>query len=75
MNNTFCTIDDKPIRWTDGIGLVHAVEGADVHRNVRLLWTLCQRDVSANTAWLLERGDHHEMCVTCLARLNAKKAA
>lgn len=75
MKNVFRTIDDKPIRWTDKTGLVHACEGADVHPGVRLLWTLCERDVPAGKAWHPKRGDHYEMCMTCTARLNAVKAA
>lgn len=75
MKDVFRTLDDKPIRWTDKTGLVHAVEGSDVHRGIRLLWTLCHRDVPANTAWLPKPGDNYEMCGTCLAALNAPKAA
>lgn len=74
-NDTFREIDGKPIRWTDKTGVVHACEGSDVHPGVRLLWTLCERDVPANTAWHPKPGDHFEMCATCLSRLNREKAA
>lgn len=65
---TFREIDGKPIRWTDKTGLVHIVEGSEVHPGIRLLWTLCERDVPADTAWKLEPGDHHEICITCQRR-------
>jgi|GEM_PF-6763183 len=64
----FRKIDGKEIRWTDATGVVHIVEGADVHSDVRLLWTLCLRDVPANTVWLLEPGDAHEVCAICQQR-------
>lgn len=67
-NGVFDTINGKEIRWSDKRGLVHVAVGADVHPGVRLLWTLCDRDVPANTAWLLERGMAHEMCMICAKR-------
>lgn len=59
-------IDGKPIRWTDEQGLVHAVTGSDVHPGVRLLWTLCDRDVPANAA---HTGHDAVSCEACHARL------
>lgn len=50
-SGVFRTIDGATLRWTDRNGAIHAVEGADVHRGVRLLWTLCERDVPADTAF------------------------
>ena len=51
MINTFDTINDRPIFWTDKAGVTHRCEGADVHRDVRLLWTKCERDVPADAAF------------------------
>jgi hypothetical protein len=67
MTDAYHTIRDpvdgpRPIRWMDGRGTVHACEAADVHRDIRLVWTLCQRDVPANAARL----DHGPVdCPTC----------
>lgn len=66
--DTITKIDDRELRWTDKTGVVHIVEGGDIHRDVRLLWTLCSRDVPANSAWKLERGDNHEICMICAKR-------
>ncbi len=68
----FREIDGRPIRCTDAKGLVHACEGSEPHPGIRLLWTLCGRDVPANTAWHPQPGDHFEMCVTCMSALNAR---
>lgn len=72
----FDTISGKELRWTDQRGLVHVVVGADVHEGVRLLWTLCERDVPAGKAWL--RGNQYkepdggyEVCATCMKHRNA----
>ena len=70
INNVFNKINNKAIRWTDKTGLVHACEGADTHPGIRLIWTLCQIDVPANQAWLLNEPSAHEMCVTCMKHLN-----
>ena len=64
----FSTINSRPIRWTDKTGLTHVVEGADVHADVRLLWTLCERDVPADQAFLPATGDSFELCMTCMKR-------
>lgn len=64
MSKTFRTINDRPIYWTDKDGQTHLCEGADVHPGVRLLWTLCERDVAANAAFL--PGDHDKVtCTKC----------
>lgn len=61
MEQPFRKLDDKPIRW-ERQGVMHACEGADVHRGVRLIWTICgKHDVPANGAFL-----SHEK-VTCQA--------
>lgn len=67
-HGVFDTINGKEIRWSDQRGLTHMVVGSDVHEGIRLLWTLCERDVPANTAWLLEPGMGHEICMTCAKR-------
>lgn len=69
-NQTFRTINDRPMRYMDKTGLTHACEGADVHPGVRLLWTLCERDVPANEAFLPRSGESYEMCVVCMKRRN-----
>jgi hypothetical protein len=51
-SNIFRTIEDRPIFWTDDHGVTHRCEGADIHVDVRLLWTLCNKDVPANAAFL-----------------------
>lgn len=61
-NQTFRTIDGKPVYWRDAKNLVHACEGSEVHRSITLIWTLCERDVPANAAYKCE-GDY----VTCMA--------
>jgi hypothetical protein len=65
MINTFDTINDRPIFWTDKAGVTHRCEGADVHRDVRLLWTKCERDVPADAAFLPSDADH-VTCPKCL---------
>lgn len=60
-NNTFRTIDGRPIYFHDKQhNLMHACEGADVHPGIRLIWTLCERDVPANSAHISDQED-----VTC----------
>jgi hypothetical protein len=49
--DTFRHIDGKPIYWRDKQDFVHSCEGANVHPGVRLIWTLCERDVPANDAY------------------------
>jgi hypothetical protein len=41
-----------PIRWCDPAGVIHACEGSDIHRGVRLVWTRCKIDVPANASAL-----------------------
>jgi hypothetical protein len=48
----FNTLQDLPIHWKDTKGVVHRCEGADVHPDVQLIWTLCRRDVPANESYL-----------------------
>jgi len=64
--STFRSIDNRPIYWTDGKAITHICEGSECHHGVRLLWTLCQRDVPANSAFL--PGDDDKVtCPKCLA--------
>ena len=70
MNDTFRTINDRNIFWKDNQAFIHACEGAMVHPGVRLLWTLCERDVPADSAFHPEIGDK-VTCATCLLRLRA----
>jgi hypothetical protein len=59
-------IDGRPIHWTDADGVVHRCEGADIHPGIRLLWTRCERDVPADSAYLPATGDK-VTCTRCLA--------
>lgn len=64
---TIREINNRPIWWKDKQDFVHICEGADVHRDVRLFWTLCERDVPANTGF--HPGlDERVTCATCLQR-------
>lgn len=63
---TFRAINDRPIFWRDSKDRVHACEGSDVHPGVRLIWTLCQRDVPANTGYLCD--GEQVTCDVCLAQ-------
>lgn len=65
-NQTFRTMDRKPIYWRDKQDFVHACEGSDVHPGVRLIWTLCERDVPANAAYKCDGDD--VTCATCKKR-------
>jgi len=66
MSDTFRTIKDRPILWTDADGVVHRCAGADVHPGVRLLWTGCNRDVPAGNAYLPGARDG-VTCPTCIS--------
>lgn len=66
MNNEpFRTINDRPIFWASH-GVIHQCEGAEVHRGIRLLWTLCEIDVPADTAFHPD-GTDSVTCVKCQA--------
>lgn len=65
----FRQINGRPIMWT-GRGFTHAVEGADMHPGVRLLWTVCEIDVPAGRAFL--PGDNDKVdCPACLSKAEA----
>jgi len=71
--DTFREISGKPIRWHDRHGLVHACEGARLHRGMPpLVWTLCKRDVPANEAFHPGDADDAVTCAACLAALHAE---
>ena len=69
---TITRINDRPIWWQDKAGVIHVCEGDDVHRGVRLFWTLCNRDVPANEAFFPATNDR-ATCEACLTA--AKKCA
>lgn len=69
MSDTFRTINGLPFFWKDKEHFVHACEGANVHPGIRLIWTLCDRDVPENSAFIPESGDM-VTCATCLVRLS-----
>lgn len=58
------TIAGDPILWTDPAGVVHLCEAADVHPEIRLIWTLCDRDVPAGAAYTRE--GEVPTCPACL---------
>lgn len=67
MSDTFTTKlhegQDVPLRWQDQNGVMHAVEGSDVHPGVTLLWPRCGCcDVPANAGWL---GFDAVTCAAC----------
>jgi len=64
---TFRTIRDRPVLWEDKQGFVHACEGGELHPGVRVLWTLCERDVQGNSAYLAN-ANSSITCATCKAR-------
>lgn len=73
----FTQLNDCDIQWTDPRGVIHWCAGSDVHPGVRLIWTLCERDVPAGEAWLLKRPnflDIYKVCTLCLPHYNARKA-
>ena len=54
---------DVPIRWGDAKGVVHAVEGATIHRGLTLLWPRCGcGDVPPFGAWC---GFDEVECLEC----------
>ena len=65
-HQVFRTLNKRPIRYRGRkTGNTHACEGADVHPDVRLLWTRCGIDVPANGAYLPD--PPHEDPITCPA--------
>ena len=64
MSATIREINNRPIFWTDKTGVTHKCEGADVHRGIRPMWTLCEIDVPANSAFL-PGGDDRITCKVC----------
>lgn len=59
------TYADKPVWWKDQQGVVHVCEGANVHPGVRLIWTLCGRDVPAGEAYTTADKSHASTCFNC----------
>jgi hypothetical protein len=57
------------IFWRDDSGVVHACEVGDIHDDVRLVWTFCDRDVPADAAYLAE-AEEVIICPTCRAKLS-----
>ena len=54
--------------WKDKQGFIHACDGDYVHHGIRLIWTLCERDVPAGNAFM-QRYEDKITCATCLMRL------
>lgn len=67
QTDTIRKIGDRPIWWQDKQGFVHACEGSDLHRGVRVFWTLCLRDVPADKGFHPIIGDEMT-CATCKLR-------
>ena len=56
------TGDKRVAVWRDKSGVLHRAVGAEVHQDIRLMWTACEKmDIPANGAWLQIVGDH----ITC----------
>jgi hypothetical protein len=72
MGNTFTHIEGRPIWWAGSDGKVHVCEGSDIHRGVRIFWTMCERDVPANTAFL-PASDDRVTCEKCLQVIRIKE--
>lgn len=67
----FDTFDGQPLRWKNKDGM-HAVEGAEVHKGITLLWPKCGRgDVPANKAWT---GRDEVTCPHCIETIKRRKA-
>jgi hypothetical protein len=62
----FETVDGHALLWTDPVGVTHACTAADVYPELRVTWTLCDREVPPNGAQPAapERGAD---CAVCLA--------
>lgn len=63
---TITQINNRPIWWQDAAAVIHICEGDDIHRNVRLFWTLCGRDVPANKGFHPATNDR-VTCEVCIA--------
>ena len=59
------------LRWIED-GIVHACESGDVHDEVRLIWTLCHRDVPERRA---VETDLIVTCPACRLQLALRAAA
>jgi hypothetical protein len=57
-------VDGRPLRYIDANGVVHACGYADVLDGIRLVWTMCDRDVPPNAAWTAE-SDGELTCTLC----------
>jgi len=75
--DVFRTLNGRPIHYRgQKTGIVHACEGADVHPDVRLLWTLCSIDVPADAAYLPDPPNEDPVtCPRCIAAANDGKTA
>jgi len=68
----------RPVYWKS-TKYVHICDGSEVHRGVKLLWTLCGKDVPANKAHTLRhdyRKEHdldHATCEKCKDKYNNPK--
>ena len=63
----FQHIGERPIRW-ERDGVVHDVLGSQVHPGIRLLWTVCERDVPANSAFTSDEPVTCELCIAWRAK-------
>lgn len=68
-DNLIASINGKAIVWNQR-GVVHAVVGADIDPDVRLLWTICEIDVPANAAHLMAREEDTVNCPKCMEKQN-----
>lgn len=48
--------------WQSKNGQLHFCEGSEVHPGIKLIWTLCEKDVPANTTFRSWEG---ATCMEC----------
>lgn len=57
--------DQRNHLYQDPAGVIHACEGAQLHRDVYLVWTKCCRDVPANKSF---KSNERVSCERCVAQ-------
>jgi len=66
----FETVDGHALLWTDPIGVTHACTAADVYPELRVIWTLCGREVPPNGVRPAVPEQSTD-CATCLSHTGA----
>lgn len=75
MSETSTKLYGHDLRWEDKQKFIHACESSEVHPGVRLVWTLCERDVPANKAFTATGQPSNVTpepvtCATCKMRMH-----